>query len=707
MSTVIQQIQSANDVIVENIKVLADRRSLLARNILAQLRNLVEGAAVLIHTGSPDTEFTYLNNRVDSALGFVRGNAKFNFIGKFHKLLQASTSHYTLDGDASERLMLKYYEYLHRLRNLLGEYNIQTLENLEKFPVDLDPSLREYHEKIADRIAVHRATTGSREQNNKYYIHRITPFFVGRRIYYEVTFYPVNSRRDKIDRIIGFTDIDITDKYAASLTLEPDSIEVFGQRMPIILILKWEVSIRPCEFDNFARLFGVSTKVRRNSDEYQFLMRFLTKGAGSLLDLMEMSGEQYACLKADSIGATNTPVIFPVLDRARDIIRSASPGCNVLRYLMLRLRNQLLKQMYSRDSCERLSCLHLPYACIPFDEMPFCTSLPGHNPRYWDLTECIDVTGRSYELLARRVKNNVERHGELYTPVDELAALGDVGTLVREYNERLYHKHRPRRDLAVDKGHVFIGGYEDDTESIIRKLSQLASEGIDGYTPSVERWLAETGRNIDDPAKVAALKTLFSESRVALIYGAAGTGKSTMVNHIAHYFNDKRKLFLARTNPAVDNLRRKVTTQYADFRTISSHLHKLPTVYDILIIDECSTVSNESLLGVLNHTSFGLLVLVGDLYQIESIEFGNWFGVIREFLPPTCIFELETPYRTKNPALLEFWNKVRNTEDDIAEAMARNGYATVLDESLFRREREAADILDSRDSAKSSGASKT
>jgi hypothetical protein len=33
-------------------------------------------------------------------------------------LLQASVSHYTLDRDPSERLMLKYYEYLLRTRDL-------------------------------------------------------------------------------------------------------------------------------------------------------------------------------------------------------------------------------------------------------------------------------------------------------------------------------------------------------------------------------------------------------------------------------------------------------------------------------------------------------------------------------------------------------------------------------------------------------------
>lgn len=47
---------------------------------------------------------------VEPALAFVKSRAKFNFLGRFHKLIQKSASHYTLDGDASERLMLKYYE---------------------------------------------------------------------------------------------------------------------------------------------------------------------------------------------------------------------------------------------------------------------------------------------------------------------------------------------------------------------------------------------------------------------------------------------------------------------------------------------------------------------------------------------------------------------------------------------------------------------
>lgn len=683
MTSVGEHIQSANEVICRNIESLANQRSLLSQNVLAQLRNLVEGVAVLLHTGSSDAEFSYA--AIEPALNFVRANAKFNFLGRFHKLLQQSASHYTLDGDSSERLMLKYYEYLHRIRSLLQDScGLAVLANLENFPVDLDPSLREYHEKIAARIKAVRSNQPDRSLKDRYYIHKTHPFFVGGRIYYEVTFYRAINKVSKFDRITAFTDIDMTDKYAAMLTLWQDSIDVLGKTMPITIIREWKVSIRPCEFDNFARLLGMDTKVRTNSEEYRHLMKWLTMGLGSLIDLVDMPDDEYKAVKVKATTRVDKPHLIPVLDAVRPIVRSTAPGHNVLRYLMLRMHNQILKPLYNPDGCNRLSNLKLPYGCIPFDDMPFCSSLPGHNPRYWDLIESLDVTGRNHELLARRVKNNVERHRMLYTPVSDLQEFGDVNDLARKYNEKLYHKHVERK-VEFDKGQVFICGYENDTVAIVRKLQEYASSGIAGYAQAVTRWLAETSQGIDDPAKKDALRQLFSDSRVALIYGAAGTGKSTMVNHIAQYFNDKKKLFLAHTNSAIDNLKRKVTAQHSEFRTISSHISRsaLHSNCDLLIIDECSTVSNADLLKVLENTSFKLLVLVGDVFQIESIQFGNWFEIIRSFIPSNSVFELTTPFRTKNAQLLDFWNKVRNIQDDIAEAMARNRYSSVLDKTLF------------------------
>lgn len=327
MASVAEQIQSVNEAICQNIDALGEQRPLLSQNLLAQLRNLVEGVIVRLHLGADSAEFRY--EAVEPALAYIRSQGKLNFLGRFHKLLQASASHYTLDGDASERLMLKYYEYLHRLRSLVSTTcGKNVLANLESFPVDLDPSLREYHLKIADRIEAVRKTKLNKEASARYYIHKIRPFFVERSIYYEVTFHRAVNRVSKFDRAIAFTDIDMTDKYSAYLVLQRDSIRVLDQAMPITIIRAWNVSIRPCELTNFARLLGIKANVQSTSPEFRYLMHGLTATSGSLLDLMDVDDAEYQSIRFVP-KAGDKPLIFSILDEARRLIRARAPGVSV------------------------------------------------------------------------------------------------------------------------------------------------------------------------------------------------------------------------------------------------------------------------------------------------------------------------------------------------------------------------------------------
>lgn len=49
--------------------------------------------------------------------------------------------------------------------------------------------------------------------------------------------------------------------------------------------------------------------------------------------------------------------------------------------------------------------------------------------------------------------------------------------------------------------------------------------------------------NIDSEEKKEAIKTLFKDSKVALIYGPAGTGKSMMINYISLFLKINIKFF--------------------------------------------------------------------------------------------------------------------------------------------------------------------
>lgn len=188
---------------------------------------------------------------------------------------------------------------------------------------------------------------------------------------------------------------------------------------------------------------------------------------------------------------------------------------------------------------------------------------------------------------------------------------------------------------------------------------------------------------------------MFERSKVALIYGSAGTGKSTLISHISNFFNDQKKFYLANTNPAVDNMKRRVNASDCTFKTITKFLShgNVDTSCDLLFIDECSTVSNRDMLAVLNSATFELLILVGDVFQIESIVFGNWFGMAKTIVPSLAVFELERPYRSNNPSLLALWSKVRNIEDDILEHITRNNYSVTLNSSIFEQSEEDEIIL--------------
>jgi ATP-dependent exoDNAse (exonuclease V) alpha subunit len=197
--------------------------------------------------------------------------------------------------------------------------------------------------------------------------------------------------------------------------------------------------------------------------------------------------------------------------------------------------------------------------------------------------------------------------------------------------------------------------------------------------------LSEPNNGVDCEEKKVALTHMFENSRVALVYGSAGTGKSTLINHISHFFADKKKLFLAQTNPAVENMKRRVTASNCTFSTITKFLKRknIITEYDLVIIDECSTVNNRDMRDILIKATYTLLVLVGDSYQIASIRFGNWFSVARAFVPETSVFDLTKPYRSSKAGLLTLWDRVRKMDDTILELITRQGYSSRLDDSIF------------------------
>ena len=145
MREFIKKILEINTNICENIeKFDASERGLLSQNILAQLRNLIEHIDLYFYAKNQNIPYIY--ESIKQAIEYVKTKGNLNVLTKFHKFLQISASHYTLDKENSERLMLKYYEYLLKIKKLMKSENIDVLENLEDFPLNTDQMLQQYYQ---------------------------------------------------------------------------------------------------------------------------------------------------------------------------------------------------------------------------------------------------------------------------------------------------------------------------------------------------------------------------------------------------------------------------------------------------------------------------------------------------------------------------------------------------------------------------------
>ncbi len=665
-------------------------RGLLSQNILGQLRNLVEYTCMKIyfyHNGISKLETDEkIIGQNKSAIKFIYSVHKYNFLKKFHKLLQLSASHYTFGEEVSERLMLKYYEYLLRIKCILKDmFDMEILKNISEFPIKLDPLMTEYYTKIAHEINKETPKNYLQQYNERYYIQKVKPFFVLGSVYYEITFTTALSNISKFDRIIAFSKVDITENYAVKFKVKQHNIEVIDKKLPILIIDSFEVAIRPCEFANFARIFGNRTKYNATGKEYQQLMVHLRTTGNSIVDILLLDDGDYSQIREQILHSAKASPIFDILDDAREIIQENKSGANVIKYLLYRMNNKIIRWQLSNVTCNFLSNLYLKPGCGVFDKMPLNSSLNHHNPLLRDLIDCIGIDDRQHELFARRLKNNTEKEGCLYTKTDFFDNRIDIDNMIYLYNSNVYYKHKGRK-VCKERDYLFIKEYESDTLEIVRNIITLSEGKIIGYKNSVEAWLASTNYNIDCENKKDFLLKMFSTSNVALIYGSAGTGKSTMINHISNFFHDKNKIYLANTNPAIENLKRKVSTANTEFMTITKYNNRAENNnVDVLFIDECSTVSNSDMMKILNKSSFDLLVLAGDTYQIESINYGNWFGLIKKFIKSTSVFELTKPYRTDDMNLISLWTKVRQLDDDILEHLTRNGYTMRLNNEIFEK----------------------
>ena len=170
-------------------------------------------------------------------------------------------------------------------------------------------------------------------------------FFINGKIYYEIAFVPANDKSSKTDRIIAFTDIELTSNYAVKLAIADDAIEIFDKKMPIRVIVDWEVSIRPCEYANFGRLI-TNVYSEPGQAEQKNIAAFLTRTRLSLSELILLDSEAFERVRDRIVPKAEGKYFFDILGVCRDFIINRKNGCNILMYLLFHMNNRVIKAQY-------------------------------------------------------------------------------------------------------------------------------------------------------------------------------------------------------------------------------------------------------------------------------------------------------------------------------------------------------------------------
>ena len=593
----------------------------------------------------------------------------------------------------SERLMLKYYDFMWQLRkDVCDNLQIDILGNLEKFPLIEDDTVdREYYESIA--IVLKNASLQHNAlRKTRYYIQKKTPIFIGEERFFEMTLQLAGKYATKYNRITVYTKENISTNYSIQIGYQEESINLWDVRSDIKIVTDWKVSILPTCLNNLAIMLKMERlgTISGQFGEYIALMDFLTKTGMNLLEFIDIKPDLFNDLLDDIYQNCNTHIFKEVLFVLHEKFNytSTKDGRNVIRYILLRLREETIEHILP-FSFRKILCddLYISSGCRPFENNPLIANLAGSKTSNFtilsDVEEAVGFDKVDIVMPYLKIRKRIYDTGEIYFE----KSMFDDGwsNAVVEYNDTLDSWERNNGfSIKENDEYFFIDSYVKSTIDILQKLIDRSQIGNNGQKALNSRFVnglrqsyGDDLSKFSDEIKITTLENVFVSSKLLMIYGAAGTGKTTLINYISTLMGTRKKLFLTKTHTALQNLMTRISNPglQSDFVSLDSFTKKVELFdYDVIFVDECSTIDNRTMQIFLQKiNSNTLLVLAGDIYQIESIDFGNWFFYAKDIIKQEANVELLSTWRTKEPDLIGLWDEVRNRGNLITEKLAYDG----------------------------------
>lgn len=675
--------------IIDDYKILHDSQK-VADYVIQFLRTYLETIAARIYAYENPDKPTPIRGKDKWYTQYIKAlkeTNEYGYIWMFHHSLQIVTSHYVPAEDGAVRFMEGHINLLYQLRNHMREmFGLNLMENLEDYPQERNEELNPYYRKIYNSLREIQVEESAEHTKDRYYIMRKKYRFVDGRGFFEYTLAYAQEEITKFDRFVVYSFSDIPDNYSIKCDFAHTSVDFNGIDIDIKCLVAWTVSIRPCELEKIAAIAGYEVTVRSYNTFYRAMMKFLSKKGMNLLDILLADENDYD-IYSEQVQIGQTSKFAEVFNKLRDIIINDKSGCNIIRYLISFLRNDVIRDQLADCPNNRLSYLYLKNEAIPFDEMPYASSLYKHNVTTSRLHRCLDIDDCEHQYLSAIVNSEAYDSNTLYVAIDEKSL--DYYLYEKDiFNKSLYKSEKQQlRRIESFFNYLYVKNYFELTKAIIGKLQQYTSEGVRDYLQTING-KKEVIERIDDNEKKKIVSNIFKHSRLGMIYGAAGTGKTKVAEHIAKIFDDKNILLLANTNAAKNNLQDRINNAFCDCYTVHDYIKNKNSnkIYDLVIVDECSTVCNEDILQLFEKCNSEAYLLLGDIHQIEAIKFGNWFNFARYFIEKNSVYELSIPYRAKNNnTLLDMWSYVRHYDENMFERLQANGYISTLDESIFEK----------------------
>ena len=467
--------------IVRSIDTIENRsatRDEISQDILPRLNDLCRAALLQnsynLRCTKPNLQLAYEQAQLD---------LRTKYLANFLRCLKYIDCRIPEEGQ-SERLMLKYYNFMWQIRKYFWDNNrISILQNLEKFPLNTDQLDNEYYNIVAKAIESTDLSPHSLE-STRFYVQKKTPFYVGTERYYEITLQLANKYATKFNRITVYSKQNISTAYSINIGYTDTTIDLWGIASNIKIITNWRVSIAPACLNKLGRILNINLKISKNYGEYSELMIFLTSTGMTFLDLIDLKEISFNEVVDSIYKNTNTCYFKTVIEALRKYFSCECDtfGKNTIRFLLINMREDRISDVIPNQFNSPMPKTPFYFAkkCFPFEKNPYLANYAGSKTSNGNMAKILSVAGTAqlktispYLVLKNKIKNS----GEIYFNSSEIASDTDIAT----YNEYLdAWETRQGFNILHEQEYVTIASYESTTLQILRKLLELSQNGIKG-----------------------------------------------------------------------------------------------------------------------------------------------------------------------------------------------------------------------------------